>query len=541
MIPKIIHFIWFGPPMPDWVQRNIAEFRRLSPDFEVRIHGEDVLLPQYAETYSHITDVCTKSDVLAVSALQRWGGWYFDCDYWPFRPVGSIVEAYALDGKQMFVTEQHGQKNAALRTANGILAATVDWSGWPMIENAIAHPKFPIQRCDFGPVLMTRLVDQHPPQFVVGSWPFFYPAEIGRAGRLYPECVKRGAVVAKRLAPTGGQLPFVMHLWTGGSLGVNAGQDARQIAALPGEAGGRWAGLRACLAILQIQWNDLTQPFQAIAHGLAHVGIDVDVRMVNEPLPLEATDLVVTWNGRKGHYRGAADQARKLGLPVICFEHGFFARRQYVQMDHQGILHWSSLRDEFRKPAPAEGAARLAAVWPHELRPFGAGRKGYVLVIGQLPGDSQMMESEFDIPLPLAKAVSRSLPAGVRGVFRGHPAMAKPKPVKYLPDCQAPGIVEAIEGARFAVTINSNAGNECLALGCPVLCLGPALYAQAGVALQTTMATFKTQFDRMIAGWMPDGAAVRNYLHWLACRQYSGEEYREGTVLAGILERAGIR
>jgi hypothetical protein len=31
MIPKRIHFIWFGPPMPAWAERNIEEFRRLNP------------------------------------------------------------------------------------------------------------------------------------------------------------------------------------------------------------------------------------------------------------------------------------------------------------------------------------------------------------------------------------------------------------------------------------------------------------------------------------------------------------------------------
>jgi len=45
-IPKIIHFFWTGPAMPEWAERNIQEFRRLNPDHEIRIHGEEVILPE---------------------------------------------------------------------------------------------------------------------------------------------------------------------------------------------------------------------------------------------------------------------------------------------------------------------------------------------------------------------------------------------------------------------------------------------------------------------------------------------------------------
>jgi len=535
MLLARIHFIWIGSrPMPAWARRNIEEFRRLNPAHEVRVHGEEVLLDSLAAVYGKVSGACSKADLLRYSALRRYGGWYFDCDFWPLRPVADIERAYLLDGSRLFVTEQHGNRNPQLTLANGVLAASPDCEALQVLERLILETRPPYNRCSFGPLLMLRLQRERPDLLRVGAWPWFYPAEVGRAGRLYDIVRQRGPECSRHFAPTGGQVPFAMHLWAGGRTKIpKAGGPV--IAHLNPNGRGPWSGRRATVAALDVQWRDRTQPFRAVAEGLAGLGFDVSVMRLGEQGLLDAADLVVLWNGRKGRWRELKHQARALGIPTIIMEHGFFDRRAYTQIDHLDILHWASWTAELRNPAPPEGGARLARVWPHRLRPFG-GRDGYVLVLGQVPGDSQMQESEVSLPTPLKKAVARSLPRGVDAVFRPHPR-AGSKRVSYLRRCEARTIVEAIEGARFAVMINSNAGNECLALGCPVLCLGPALYAQAGVAKQTRMSNFKRTLLEMLAGWRPDGGAVRNYLHWLACRQYNQQEMREGEVLARLLEK----
>jgi hypothetical protein len=216
VIPRTMHFIWVGPPMPAWICENLEEFRRLNPGWELRVHGEDVLLPEYEAAYRETADICTKADILAVSAVQRYGGWYMDTDFWPFRALDGITEAYRLDGSTMFVTEQHGMRDQSLRTANGVLAAATDWAGWPAVRDLIVNHQTPIKRCDFGPSLFTKLVDERPGLFTVGPWPWFYPAEIGRALRLYPACrAGRANRYATRWAPTGGQLPQVVPPGTG--------------------------------------------------------------------------------------------------------------------------------------------------------------------------------------------------------------------------------------------------------------------------------------------------------------------------------------
>jgi len=537
VIPKRIHFVWIGDcAMPAWASRNLAEFQRLNPDHEIRVHGEDVLLPQFREAYDAAPELCSKADLLRYSALQRWGGWYFDLDFWPFRPVSDIERAYMLDGTRLFVTEQHGQKNPDLKIANGVLAAAADCAIWERIHAEIAQAKPPFTRCQFGPELMTRLVDRHSNAFIVGNWPWFYPAEIGRAGQVYNACVQAGNHYASRIAPTGGQLPFAMHLWAHGRSDITQtrGSGRHQFGeVVEGRKDGEFAGLRARLPMLRLQWQDETQPFCAIAEGLASIGCDVEIVAMGDAPQLDTTDLLVLWNGRKGQAKPWADAARRVNVPALYMEHGFFDRRAYSQIDHQDILHWASWADDLSRPAPLEGAERLARVWPGPLRPFRK-RRGRVLVIGQVPRDSQMDESEIQLSTPLEKLVARALPRGVQAVFRPHPKAAA-KSAAYLPRCGAATLKEAVEGARFAVMINSNSGAECLAWGCPVLCFGPALYAIAGVAKQATLATFGQAFREMLNGWRPDEEKARNFLEWLACRQWNQDELRDGAVLARLV------
>lgn len=541
MIPKILHFVWIGGrAKPEWAECNLAEFRRLNPGYEIRVHGEDALLPEYREAFDAAKQLCAKADLIRYSALERWGGWYFDLDFWPFRPLADIERAYHLDGSHLFITRQHGNKNPTLVYSNAVLAAGVECGVWPRIKKYVQAHTPPTAQFVFGPGMMTDLVEEHPRCFVVGDWPWFYPAAIGHAGQVYHACANFDNRYAQRIAPTGGQLPFAMHLWAGGGdrLLDTVVKRRDQFATLPPPPGDtEFSGLRVTFPMIQIQWEDATQPFRAIAEGLTALGCDVDIPLHNNTPDLSRADLMVQWNGRKGHFRDWTAEARRHNLPILHIEHGFFDRRAYTQMDHLGLLHWTSWAHDFDRPAPEGGARRLADVWPHPLLPFPKRRQGYVLVLGQVPGDSQMDDSEIALSTPLEKMVARSRTKDVRAVFRAHPRV-RIKAGKYLPTCEAATLEQAVAGARFAVTINSNAGNECLAMGCPVMAFGPALYNNAGVALPVTSADFALRFRDMLDGWRPDEERGRNYLEWLACRQWNQDEFRAGPVLTARLREA---
>ena len=538
LIPKKIHFIWVGGELPDWAITNIDEFRRLNPNYEIRIHGEEVLLDRYRDVYGQLDEVCAKSDLLRYSVLRSEGGWYFDADFYPFRPLADMERAFALDGRQMFITEQHGQLGAHLTYANGILGAAPDHPVFDLIDEYIDQTE-PFGRCTYGPIMMLKLVAEHPNLFAIGGWPFFFPAGINRAARIWRACSQSSSRYAVRLAPTAGQLPFMMHLWAGGKTGLRERDDMMDF--LPGERPAIYAGLRACVGVLPIQWDDPTQPFRAVAEGLAHIGFDVEIRQIDGPLEglFDTCDLFVCWNGRKWWYEKATAKARETGLPMLMMEHGFWDRRAYTQIDHVGILHWASWVGGLSRPAPREGAERLRQFYPDGIKQTARRRKGHVLVIGQVQGDSQMDDSEVDSATALSRMVARTMPdyPGELACFRPHPN-ARVVRKEYLPRCEAETLEDAVAGARFAVMINSNSGNECLALGCPVLTLGPSVYGAAGVAHTTSGGTFAKDFAEMMEGWTPDNDSVENYLEWLACRQWSQNEIRSGKALRMLVGRA---
>jgi len=87
----LIHFVWTDEPLPDWAQANIDEFARLNPREQIVVHTDSARLrAKYRETYDVSTVHMQRSDWLRASILQDDGGWYFDCDCWPVKPLPAM-------------------------------------------------------------------------------------------------------------------------------------------------------------------------------------------------------------------------------------------------------------------------------------------------------------------------------------------------------------------------------------------------------------------------------------------------------------------
>ncbi len=217
---KIIHFIWVGCPLPEWAQYNMDQFKRLNPDYEIMLHDESALDPVFEERYHADKDLCLKSDLLRLSVLKKHGGWYFDCDYLPLRPVDSIIEAYGIE-KPVFITKQHWHKNRTLIYANGLLALPkaphIFWDR--IIEEMMKINMHKPGRVKYGPRLFTSLVERYADMFDVGDWQFFYPLGAEQAQSAFRE-YRKGDLSSNQMSKiqseTMGQLPFVMHLWANG-------------------------------------------------------------------------------------------------------------------------------------------------------------------------------------------------------------------------------------------------------------------------------------------------------------------------------------
>lgn len=285
---------------------------------------------------------------------------------------------------------------------------------------------------------------------------------------------------------------------------------------------------------------DPAEPYRHVAAGLRRIGHHVEVvaKSLSWPLWRGAADLVIVWNGINGAWGVIAGRSREAGTNVMVMERGFFGRMAHTQLDMQGFNHCASWAAGLAGPAPADGPERFATAWGAAAVTPQPRHGGYVLVLGQVPDDSQLHHSEIHHCGPLVQAVENATPREIDIRVRPHPLARWRRIADGRATVAAGDLRTAIAGARFVVTINSNAGNEALAWGCPVLALGPSLYGIAGAAMQTSLAHMAASVRMMLDGWRPSREMTANYLHHLACRQWTCDELAEGTILRSLLDDA---
>ena len=95
MIPKIIHYCWFGGnPLPELAQKCIASWKRYLPEYEINEWNEsnfDVnIIPYTAEAYKQ-GKYAFVSDYARFWILYKYGGLYFDTDVEVIRPMDDII------------------------------------------------------------------------------------------------------------------------------------------------------------------------------------------------------------------------------------------------------------------------------------------------------------------------------------------------------------------------------------------------------------------------------------------------------------------
>lgn len=95
MIPKIIHYCWFGRgPMPELAQKCIASWKKYLPDYEIKEWNEDNfdvnIIPYTAEAYN-AKKYAFVSDYARFWILYQYGGIYFDTDVEVIRPIDDII------------------------------------------------------------------------------------------------------------------------------------------------------------------------------------------------------------------------------------------------------------------------------------------------------------------------------------------------------------------------------------------------------------------------------------------------------------------
>ena len=95
MIPKVIHYCWFGGnPLPKSAQKCIASWRKYLPDYEIKEWNEsnfDVnVIPYTAEAYK-AKKYAFVSDYARFWILYKYGGLYFDTDVEVIKNMDDII------------------------------------------------------------------------------------------------------------------------------------------------------------------------------------------------------------------------------------------------------------------------------------------------------------------------------------------------------------------------------------------------------------------------------------------------------------------
>lgn len=96
MIPKIIHYCWFGGnPLPESAKKCIASWRKFLPDYEIKEWNEDnydVTKCQYmADAYKE-KKWAFVSDYCRIDVVYQYGGIYLDTDVEVLRPFDDLLK-----------------------------------------------------------------------------------------------------------------------------------------------------------------------------------------------------------------------------------------------------------------------------------------------------------------------------------------------------------------------------------------------------------------------------------------------------------------
>ena len=102
MIPKIIHYCWFGgKEKPEDVLKMIASWKKHCPDYDIKEWNEtnfDIHLNRYTEEAYQQKKWAFVSDVARLWALVHEGGIYMDTDVEVIRPLDNLLANKAFIG-----------------------------------------------------------------------------------------------------------------------------------------------------------------------------------------------------------------------------------------------------------------------------------------------------------------------------------------------------------------------------------------------------------------------------------------------------------
>jgi hypothetical protein len=201
--------------------------------------------------------------------------------------------------------------------------------------------------------------------------------------------------------------------------------------------------------------------------GFRRHGIEPTLIGPDKPQPC---DLAVLWGFKK-------DACVKSGRRALIMERGYVGDRMKVwtSIGYDGL---NGKADFCNADMPPE---RWEQNFAHLMKPWRDGRAaGYVLVMGQVAGDASIRG--VDIGHWYRETCKKISLAGHRVAFRPHPLYRRHLGLPHLAVVLKGTIEEALRGAKFVVTYNSNSGVDAVLAGVPTVTCdrGSMAYAVTG-------------------------------------------------------------
>jgi hypothetical protein len=94
-IPKILHYVWFGPKKPEYLLKNIESWKKFCPDWEIKEWNEetfDLNCNQFAKEAFEDKKWAFVSDYIRLHVLKEYGGVYLDTDVELFANIDHLLE-----------------------------------------------------------------------------------------------------------------------------------------------------------------------------------------------------------------------------------------------------------------------------------------------------------------------------------------------------------------------------------------------------------------------------------------------------------------
>lgn len=114
MIPKVIHYCWFGGnPLPKDAEKCIASWRKYCPDYEIKQWNEsnfDLNSCVYTNEAYKAKKWAFVSDYARFWILYKHGGLYFDTDVELIKPVDDLVNNGSFMGEELDINENEKKK-----------------------------------------------------------------------------------------------------------------------------------------------------------------------------------------------------------------------------------------------------------------------------------------------------------------------------------------------------------------------------------------------------------------------------------------------